>query len=189
MFPMVPYYNLAELHEILKPQMPKPYSGMWEVYSEMIPALIKQCSDPNYYTKRDIPHALPVPSNDTKMSSLQPDANGWVAACTDDEVAPGDFLRFDVGPRTFVVYHAEDDRKFYATAGKCTHGAADLSDGLVTGNLIECPKHNGCFDFKTGEPKRLPVRTRLATFPVKVYRAVILLTLNVVRPCTTSRVR
>ena len=49
-------------------------------------------------------------------------------------------------------------------------GAADLADGLVhtEGNLIECPKHNGCFDFKTGEPKRLPVRTRLATFPTKV---------------------
>jgi hypothetical protein len=40
--------------------------------------------------------------------------------------------------------------------------------GLVTGNLIECPKHNGCFDFKTGLPKRLPVRQPLATFPVKL---------------------
>jgi fatty acid desaturase len=33
MFPMVPYYNLAELHKELQKggQMPKPYSGMWEV--------------------------------------------------------------------------------------------------------------------------------------------------------------
>jgi hypothetical protein len=38
----------------------------------------------------------------------------------------------------------------------------------VQGNLIECPKHNGCFDFKTGLPKRLPVRTAIATFPCKV---------------------
>ena len=35
-------------------------------------------------------------------------------------------------------------------------------------NLIECPKHNGCFDFKTGLPKRLPVKTRLATYATKV---------------------
>ena len=62
----------------------------------------------------------------------------------------------------------QDDGQFYATAGKCTHGAAPLGDGLVVGNLIECPKHNGCFDFKTGLPKRLPVRKRLATFPLKV---------------------
>ena len=85
-----------------------------------------------------------------------------------DEVPAGELLRFDAGPRSYCVYHAEDDDEFYATAGKCTHGAADLEDGLVLGNLIECPKHNGCFDFKTGEPKRLPVKRRLATFPVKL---------------------
>jgi MocE subfamily Rieske [2Fe-2S] domain protein len=160
--------NLPELHEVLKPQMPKPYNSMWEVYCEMIPALIKQCSDPTYYTKRDVPKAVPLPEGEAKMASLLPDKDGWVAACAADEVAPGDLIRFDVGPKTFCVYHAEDDRKFYATAGKCTHGAADLSDGLITGNLIECPKHNGCFDYKTGEAKRLPVRQPLATFPVKV---------------------
>ena len=38
---------------------------------------------------------------------------------------------------------------------------------VVEGNLIECPKHNGCFDFKTGKAIRLPVRSKLATFPVK----------------------
>jgi hypothetical protein len=38
----------------------------------------------------------------------------------------------------------------------------------AAGNLVECPKHNGCFDFKTGMPKRLPVKTRLATYPTKV---------------------
>lgn len=54
-----------------------------------------------------------------------------MAACTTDEVAPGDVLRFDVGPKTYCVYHAEDDRQFYATAGKCTHGAADLGDGAA----------------------------------------------------------
>ena len=35
---------------------------------------------------------------------------------------------------------------------------------IVSGNLIECPKHNGCFDFKTGEAKRLPARAPLATY-------------------------
>jgi hypothetical protein len=35
-------------------QMPKPYNSMWEVYCEMIPALIKQCADPTYFTKREV---------------------------------------------------------------------------------------------------------------------------------------
>jgi len=166
---MVPYYNLPELHEVLKPQLPKPYNSIFEVYCEMIPALIRQCSDPNYYTPREVPPPIPVPENEVqRASAVVPDKEGWVAACETDEVAPGDMCRFDVGPQTYCVYHAEDDGKFYATAGKCTLGAALLSEGLVTGNLIECPKHNGCFDFKTGLPKRSPVKTRLATFPVRV---------------------
>ena len=168
MFPMVPYYNLPELHEILKPQLPKPYRSILEVYREMIPDLIKQGKDPDFYTKRELPPPLPAGEASAAAVGVTPDADGWVAACTRDEVAPGDMLGFVVGPRTYVVYHAEDDGKWYATAGRCTHGAADLVDGLVTGNLIECPKHNGCFDFKTGLAKRLPVKTRLATFPVKI---------------------
>lgn len=60
------------------------------------------------------------------------------------------------------------------TAGKCTHGAAYLADGLVLdGNIVECPKHNGCFDFKTGLPKRLPVKARLATYPTKLEAGVV----------------
>ena len=38
---------------------------------------------------------------------------------------------------------------------------------------VECPKHNGCFDFKTGLPKRLPVKTRLATYPVKTKEGIV----------------
>ena len=73
----------------------------------MIPALIRQCSDPTYFTKRELPPPIEIPAEEKAASSLQPDAEGWVVACTDDEVPPGEMLRFDVGPRTFVVYHAE----------------------------------------------------------------------------------
>merc|ERR1740121_2524999 len=96
MFPMVPYYNLPKLHEVLKPQMPKPYNSILEVYREMIPALIKQCSDPNYYTPREVPPAIPVPENEVqRASTVMPDKDGWVVACETDEVAPGDMCRFD----------------------------------------------------------------------------------------------
>ena len=106
---------------------------------------------------------------DAAPTSAAPDADGWVAACDEAEVAPGDMLGFHVGNRSFAVYHAADDGLWYATAGKCTHGAGVLADGLVVeGTLVECPKHNGCFDFKTGNPKRLPVTMRLATYATRV---------------------
>ena len=65
MFPMVPYHNLAKLHEELKHDMPVPYSGFLEAYREIIPALFRQVKDPWYYVKRDLPDsakpAMPGP--------------------------------------------------------------------------------------------------------------------------------
>ena len=59
-FPMVPYYNLPELHEAIKSQLPTPYSSIWECYSKMIPTLIKQCDDPDYYEPRTVPPPINV---------------------------------------------------------------------------------------------------------------------------------
>jgi fatty acid desaturase len=55
MFPNVPYHALAKLHEELKADMPRPYSGMWEAYREIIPALLRQRKDPSYFVRRQLP--------------------------------------------------------------------------------------------------------------------------------------
>jgi len=57
---------------------------------------------------------------------------------------------------------------YYATDGICTHERAFLPDGLLMGTIIECPKHNGRFDIRTGEAKGAPVCINLKTYPVKV---------------------
>jgi 3-phenylpropionate/trans-cinnamate dioxygenase ferredoxin subunit len=36
------------------------------------------------------------------------------------------------------------------------------------GDQIECPKHNGRFDIRTGAPLRAPVCVALATWPARV---------------------
>ena len=36
------------------------------------------------------------------------------------------------------------------------------------GDVIECPKHNGRFDYRTGEAVRVPARNALRTYPVRV---------------------
>jgi 3-phenylpropionate/trans-cinnamate dioxygenase ferredoxin component len=38
----------------------------------------------------------------------------------------------------------------------------------VMDHTIECPKHNGQFDYRTGEALRAPVCVNLGTYPVKV---------------------
>ncbi len=55
MFPMVPYYRLAELHEELKADMPAPYPSLWAAYREIIPAVMRQLKDPTYFVKRELP--------------------------------------------------------------------------------------------------------------------------------------
>ncbi len=41
-----------------------------------------------------------------------------------------------------------------------------LADGLVMDHIIECPKHNGRFDYRTGEAKGAPACVNLRIFPV-----------------------
>lgn len=78
-----------------------------------------------------------------------------------------DVIRFDHDGRKFAIYRSPEDR-YYATDGLCTHERAHLADGLVMDHLIECPKHNGRFDYRTGEAKRAPACVALRTYPVKV---------------------
>ena len=91
----------------------------------------------------------------------------WTLACKTADIDAEDLIRFDHGGATYAIYHSPDG-KFYATAGRCTHEDVHLSDGLVMDYVIECPKHNGQFDYRTGEAKRAPVCINLKTYPVKV---------------------
>ena len=56
------------------------------------------------------------------------------------------------------------DRRVYVTAPEQVH----LADGLVLDYVIECPMHNGQFDYRSGEAKRAPVCENLGTYPAKV---------------------
>jgi 3-phenylpropionate/trans-cinnamate dioxygenase ferredoxin subunit len=94
-------------------------------------------------------------------------ADGWIDACAADDIEEEDVIRFDHAGRTFAIYRLEGDR-YFATDGLCTHEKVHLADGFVIGNIIECPKHNGRFDVRTGEAKGAPVVINLTTHAVKV---------------------
>lgn len=91
----------------------------------------------------------------------------WISACSADDIAAEDVKRFDHSGRTFAIYRSPDD-KYYATDGLCTHEKVHLADGLVMDNIIECPKHNGRFDYRTGQARGAPVCVNLKTYPAKV---------------------
>jgi 3-phenylpropionate/trans-cinnamate dioxygenase ferredoxin subunit len=91
----------------------------------------------------------------------------WVDACAADDVDSEDVLRFDHDGRTYAVYRSPEDA-YFATDGLCTHEKVHLADGLVMDDIIECPKHNGRFNYKTGEAKGAPVCVNLKTYPVRL---------------------
>jgi 3-phenylpropionate/trans-cinnamate dioxygenase ferredoxin subunit len=91
----------------------------------------------------------------------------WIRVCAADEIEAEDLIRFDHDGRTFAVYRSPDDN-YFCTDGLCTHEQVHLADGLVMDYVIECPKHNGQFDYRTGEAMRAPVCVNLGTYPVKL---------------------
>jgi 3-phenylpropionate/trans-cinnamate dioxygenase ferredoxin subunit len=91
----------------------------------------------------------------------------WIPACARDDIDNEDVIRFDHGTQTFAIYRSPDD-EFYATDGICTHEHTCLADGLVMGDIIECPKHNGRFNYKTGQGKGAPIIENIRTYPTKV---------------------
>ena len=91
----------------------------------------------------------------------------FIDACATSDIDEEDLIRFDHNGATYAIYHSPDG-EFYATSGLCTHENVHLADGLVMGHVIECPKHNGQFDYRTGQAKRAPVCINLKTFVVKV---------------------
>ena len=92
----------------------------------------------------------------------------WVDACAADDIESEDLIRYDhTDGRTFAIYRSPED-EFHCTDGLCTHEFVHLADGLVQGCLIECPMHNGVFDYTTGKAKRAPAHEDLGTYPTKV---------------------
>ncbi|WP_421577669.1 MocE family 2Fe-2S type ferredoxin [Shinella sp. M31] len=94
-------------------------------------------------------------------------SDNWIEVCAADDIDEEDVIRFDHAGRTFAIYRSPEDT-YHATDGLCTHEKIHLADGLVMDHIIECPKHNGRFNYKTGEAKGAPVCVDLRTYPVKV---------------------
>ena len=96
----------------------------------------------------------------------------WIVALPVEDIDPEDLLPFDHEGRAYAIYRDEDGEVF-ATDGLCTHEKVRLCDGLVMGDQIECPKHNGRFNYKTGSAERLPCVVDLKTYPVRVVDGVV----------------
>jgi 3-phenylpropionate/trans-cinnamate dioxygenase ferredoxin subunit len=104
-------------------------------------------------------------------------AENWVDAGAADAIDEEDVIAFSHGGSNYAIYRSPENQ-YFATDGLCTHEHVELADGLVMGDIIECPMHNGRFNYKTGEAKGPPVCVALKTYPVKVENGRIMIRLG-----------
>ncbi len=91
----------------------------------------------------------------------------WIDTCATGYIEIEELMRFDHGGRTFAIYRSPEN-EFFCTEGLCTHEKVHLCDGLVMDHTIECSKHNGQFDYRTGKAIHLPACINLKTYKTKV---------------------
>lgn len=99
---------------------------------------------------------------------------GWIRAGNVADIDEDDTHSVEIDGKLVCLYNLGGE--IFATDGKCTHGDADLSLGMVTDScLIECPLHEGTFDIRTGRAMAAPCTEDLRCHPVKVEQGVIYL--------------
>jgi 3-phenylpropionate/trans-cinnamate dioxygenase ferredoxin subunit len=104
-------------------------------------------------------------------------AESWIDACAADAVEAEDVIRFDYSGKTYAIYRSPEG-EYFATEGLCTHEHVHLADGLVMDEIIECPMHNGRFNYKTGAAKGAPACVNLKTYPTKVESGRVLISVG-----------
>ena len=96
----------------------------------------------------------------------------WIRVCKTEEIEVEDLIRFDHDNKTYAIY-CSPDQDYYCTEGLCTHEEVHLEDGLVINHIIECPMHNGQFDYRTGKAVRSPACKDLNIYKVKIENSTI----------------
>ena len=82
------------------------------------------------------------------------------------EIAPGQMRVVDVSGVRVAICNV--DGTFYAIEDVCTHDDGPLGDGALNGDQVECPRHGGRFNVKTGRATRMPAIVPVRSFPVRV---------------------
>lgn len=179
MFPTVPYYNLPALHAEIKDYLPEPLPNTAAAYREILRAIKTQRSDLSFEIERPVPDVA-----DSRRQRISIAGNGPVATVTGEGsasvirastagLAVGRVRRVDVGKSSYALY-CLGSNDYVVTDGFCTHGGGGdsrsiegphLADGVVLDcAVVECPKHNGQFEIRTGAPLRRPVKDQLRVY-------------------------
>ena len=86
--------------------------------------------------------------------------------CAAADVPENGVISREVGDELVAIYNINGT--FYATEARCTHGMANLADGILEGEEIECSFHFGKFHVPTGKPTEPPCFVPLKTYKTEL---------------------
>ena len=91
---------------------------------------------------------------------------GFVTVARVGEIPAGTcrIVRLDDVP--VAVFHV--DGRYWAIEDVCTHDGGPLAEGVLEGCVVECPRHGGRFDIRTGAALKAPAFTPVPTYEVRV---------------------
>ncbi len=90
----------------------------------------------------------------------------FVRVASAGDIPPGEMMIVEMEGEEIVI--ANVGGEFYAFQNECTHRGGPLGEGILTGEVVECPFHAGQFNVKTGEVVAAPPSNPIATYAVQV---------------------
>jgi nitrite reductase/ring-hydroxylating ferredoxin subunit len=138
---------------------------------------------PLRFSERSLKHIVPVPSAIHLVSNpfcQQPMAENPVPVCAAADVPVNGVISREVGDELVAIYNI--DGVFYATEARCTHGLADLADGTLDGDVIECSFHFGAFHVPSGKAVQPPCFINIKTYKTEVKDGQVLVDLGTPAP-------
>ena len=89
-----------------------------------------------------------------------------IELCKTSDVMEGSAIKVETHGLELAVFNLNG--AFYVTDDLCTHGPGSLSEGPISGDVVECDFHNGSFNIKTGEVVDPP-----CMIPQKTYKVIV----------------
>lgn len=87
---------------------------------------------------------------------------GLIEIAKTDDILRGQMFLYKVEGKDILIIN--NDGRYYAIDGKCSHMGGDLSRGLLENSVIRCPRHGSKFDITNGKciegPKIGPFKIR-----------------------------
>ncbi|MED1470670.1 non-heme iron oxygenase ferredoxin subunit [Bacillus salipaludis] len=91
----------------------------------------------------------------------------WIKIAGKEEVEHvNEMKEITVEGESLVLFYLTEG--YFVTSNICTHRKQYLTDGSIEQGSVNCPRHGGKFDIKTGNPLAGPCFTPLQTYPVDI---------------------